>query len=72
MSAKTKIKSKKKTPNLDRYSGEWVAFVEEKVIAHKKSLKELMEEVKRKHLEKDASVFLVPRKDEGPYVLIIL
>jgi hypothetical protein len=31
-----------------------------------------MKEVDAKKLRKKASIFLVPRKDEGPYVLIIL
>jgi hypothetical protein len=57
---------------LDSYAGEWVAFVGDKIVAHNKNLKDLMKEVDAKKLRKKASIFLVPRKDEGPYVLIIL
>lgn len=59
-----------KKVKLDRYAGKWVAFVEEKIIAHNENLGELMREIDSRGLRKKASVFLVPRKDEGPYVLI--
>ncbi|MBU3965574.1 hypothetical protein KKG29_04055 [Patescibacteria group bacterium] len=61
-----------KKVKLHFYAGEWVAFVGEKIVAHNKELKDLMKEVDTKGLRKKASVILVPRKDEGPYVLIIL
>lgn len=57
---------------LDLYAGKWVAFVEEKIVAYHENLSDLMREIDSKGLRKKASVFLVPRKDEGPYVLIIL
>ena len=57
---------------LNSYAGEWVAFIGEKIIAHDKNLKNLIKEIEVKGFKKKASVFLVPRKDEGPYVLIIL
>jgi hypothetical protein len=57
---------------LHSYAGEWVAFVAEQIVAHNKNLKDLMKEVDAKGLRKKASVILVPRKDEGPYVLVIL
>ncbi len=57
---------------LDHYAGEWVAFVGEKIVAHNKDLKDLMKEVDAGGLRKKASVILIPRKDEGPYILIIL
>ena len=65
-----KIISRK--PGLDHYAGEWVAFVAEQIVAHNKDFKDLMREVDAKGFRKKASVFLVPRKDEGPYILIIL
>jgi hypothetical protein len=67
--------SKKRIPTkikLHSYAGEWVAFVAEQIVAHSKNLKDLMKEVDAKGLRKKASVILIPRKDEGPYVLIIL
>lgn len=57
---------------LSRYAGEWIASVNRKIVEHDKALKELMKKLEAKGLENKASVFLVPRKDEGPYVLIIL
>jgi len=63
--------SLKKT-KLHFYAGEWVAFVGEEIIAHNKDLKNLMKEIDVMGFRKKASVFLIPRKDEGPYVLIIL
>lgn len=57
---------------LDRFAGEWVALLEDKVIAHSDELKVLMQKLDKEGLRKKSSVFLVPRKDEGPYVLILL
>jgi dihydroxyacetone kinase-like predicted kinase len=65
-------KKKGKKINLDSYAGEWVAFVGDKIVAHNKNLKDLMKEIDAKGLRKKASILLVPRKDEGPYVLVIL
>jgi len=61
-----------KKRKLDRYAGKWVAFIEGEIIADNKILKDLMREIDAKGLREKASVFLVPRKDEGPYILIIL
>ena len=60
-------KNKKKIQKSDNYSGQWVAFLGPKIIAHHKTLKELMKEIEEMDLRKKVSVFLVPRKDEGPY-----
>lgn len=65
-------KLNKKSVSLDKYAGKWVAFVDGKIVSWGDTLKELMARVKEKRLEKKASVFLVPRKDEGPYILIII
>ncbi len=66
---KISIKSDKKTISLDAYAGEWVGFVDGKVIAHEGTLKKLMEKVKKLRVRKQPSVLLVPKKSEGPYVL---
>jgi hypothetical protein len=63
---------RRKKIKLDSYAGEWVAFVGDKIVAHNKNLKDLMKEIDAKGLRKQASILLVPRKDEGPYVLVIL
>lgn len=70
---KTSIKINKISKKLDRYAGKWVAFVGAEIIASNNTLAGLMEKVKQKGVEvNQVSVFLVPRKDEGPYVLIVL
>jgi len=65
---RTFVKGRKTVP-LDRYAGEWVAFVGGKVVAHQGSLRRLMKKVKKlKRLRAKPSVLLVPKKNEGPYV----
>ncbi len=70
--AKRLLKSKRKVISLDRYAGEWVAFIDGKVITADESLKDLMAEAKKRGVEKKVSVFLVPREGEGPYILVLL
>lgn len=72
MRTKVEIKLPQRKINLDRYSGKWVAFINNQpaVCADKLSL--LMQKVKKRHFPKEPSVMLVPRKDEGPYILILL
>ena len=67
MSAMT-IKGK----NLERYAGKWVALVDGRVVESAAELPILMRKIKTKRLKRRPSVFLVPRKDEGPYVLITI
>jgi len=66
------IKNRKQTIKLNRYAGQWVAFVQDKIISHNDDLRDLMRQVDEKGLRKKASVFLVPRRDEGPYILLSL
>jgi len=66
---KTKLKSRQKTKDLSPYAGKWVAFINSKLVGNAESLSELMKKIKAKHPKKEPSVFLVPRKDEGPYIL---
>ncbi len=56
---------------LNRYAGKWVAFVDGKIVAVADTLDELEVKVKKLDLKKQAVYFLVPRKDEGPYILLI-
>jgi len=63
------LKAKGKSVNLERFAGEWVAFVEDKIVSHNKILKDLMKEVKKRLPRKKPSILLVPRKEEGPYIL---
>lgn len=57
------------TIRLDRYAGKWVAFLRERIVASAETLEELEKKVKKLKAEKRAVYFLVPRKDEGPYIL---
>lgn len=66
------LKSGKGKINLDSYAGSWVALVGNRPVACAENLGLLMQKIKKKHLSKAPSVMLVPRKDEGPYILIIL
>jgi len=61
-----------KGKNLERYAGKWVALVNGRVAEHAAELPMLMRKIKAKRFKRQPSVFLVPRKDEGPYVLIML
>ena len=54
---------------LDKYAGQWVAFRNREVVGNNQNLKELMEAMRKRGIDKEVSVFLVPRKDEGPYIL---
>jgi len=65
------IKANKKTTSLDKYAGEWVAFANEKIVAHEGSLKRLMKKVKKlKGVRKISSVLLVPAAREEPHLII--
>jgi len=65
------INQGKKTIALDRYAGQWVAFADDKIMAHEGTLKRLMKKVKKlKGARKSPSVLLVPRKTEGPHLII--
>lgn len=65
---KISIKADKKVTPLDKYAGEWVGFVDGKVVAHGGTLKKLMEKIKRLKPKKKPSVLLVPEESEGPYI----
>ena len=63
------IREQAESVALDRYAGEWVAFIDGKVIAHQGSLWKLMEETKRLlGSSRKPSVLLVPKTSEGSYV----
>ena len=69
MENRISLKTKGKSVNLDRFAGEWVALVEDRIVSHNKTLKDLMKEIKKRLPRKKPSVLLVPRKEEGPYIL---
>ena len=66
------IRGNKRTPNLTAYAGKWVAFSDNKVIAAGSSLPEVMRKLPARTRALKPSLFLVPRQDEGPYVLVTI
>ncbi len=71
MKQKLSLRHKNISVNLEPYSGQWVAFAGVKVIAAEKEFNVLMQRLKKMRQDQDASVMLVPRKDEGPYILML-
>ena len=65
-------RQRKKASNLAVYAGRWVAFSNNRVVAVGPSLPEVMRKIATRPTRLTPSVFLVPRRDEGPYVLVIL
>ncbi len=64
------------TKNMDQYAGKWVAIDPQKdrIIAVGDTLKDISPLVSGKAGSKDkilAASYKVPRKDEGPYILIL-
>jgi hypothetical protein len=68
--SKISIKADKKAIPLDKYAGKWVAFVDGKIVECGKTLKSLMRKIEKVKLTKKPSVFLVPKKSEGPYYTV--
>lgn len=56
------------TVKLGSHAGKWVALLGGRVIAFAETLEELEAKVKKLKAEEEAVYFLVPRKDEGPYI----
>ncbi len=65
------IRCTKRIPNLAAYAGKWVALSNKRVVASGVSLPALMRKVPARRLRPQPSVFLVPRRDEGPYALVL-
>lgn len=54
---------------LNQFSGQWVAILDGRIIAAAENLPDLMTTLKQQTFKKEPAVMLVPRKNEGPYVL---
>jgi len=65
----SKTKNNIKKTDLSPYEGKWVAFLGEKIVSNNESLGGLVKDLEDRGLREKSSVFLVPRKDEGPYAL---
>lgn len=63
------LMEKAKTEQLNKYAGKWVAIADNRVIVAADSLEGLEEQLQGKKPKQEPVYFLVPRKDEGPYVL---
>ncbi len=61
---------RKQIPDLAAYAGKWVVLSKNHVIAVSSSLPDVMRKVPQAPSRLRPSVFLVPRRDEGPYVLV--
>ena len=67
------LRYKKSTQeDLAVFAGKWVALVKGKVIESAVTLPELMAKLRRKSRKEKPSIMLVPREDEGPYILILV
>lgn len=56
------MKFDKKEVPLDKYTGQWVAFLGKKIVGNSRSLKKLIKEMEKKGLDKKVSFFAVPKK----------
>ena len=54
---------------LEQYAGKWIAVLGNKLIGTGDSVKEVMSIAKRKGIKELPLVTMVPKKDEGMYVL---
>lgn len=59
---KISIKFNKKEISLEKYAGQWVAFLGKKIVGNSKSLKKLVKEMEKKGIRDKVSFFAVPRK----------
>ena len=64
-------KSSHREPDLAAYAGKWVALSRKRIVAVGSSLPDVMRKLPSRPSPLTPSLFLVPRRDEGPYVLLI-
>ena len=63
-SSMRKAKRRKKKTHLDKYSGQWVAFLGDRVVENGRTLNSLMKKMEEKGIEKKAAIFCVPKKGQ--------
>ncbi|MCD6318753.1 hypothetical protein J7M02_06765 [Candidatus Aerophobetes bacterium] len=56
---KTKRKKKLK---LDKYSGKWVTFLDDRIVKNGRTLNSLMKKMEKKGIKEKAAIFCVPKK----------
>jgi adenine/guanine phosphoribosyltransferase-like PRPP-binding protein len=69
MSAPTKPTSPRKIKGLDRHSGEWVAIVDDEVVAHASTLSSLREQVRERGRQVEG-FFKVPPPRRGAGIFL--
>jgi hypothetical protein len=57
--------------DIDRFAGKWVAMIGSRVVASADTLPHLADKIRHKWSPRKPSVMLIPRKDEGPYILMM-
>lgn len=55
---------RKKKTHLDKYSGQWVAFLGDRVVENGRTLNSLMKKMEKKGIKKKATIFCVPKKGQ--------
>ena len=58
------MRKTKKNITFDKYSGQWVAFLGDKVVEKGRTLGSLMKKMEKKKLENKAAIFCVPKKGQ--------
>jgi hypothetical protein len=59
---KISIKFDRKEVSLDKYAGQWVAFLGKKIVGHNRSFRKLVREMEKKKLDQKVTFFAVPEK----------
>jgi len=58
------MRKTKRRPKLDKYSGQWVAFLGNKVVENGRTLNSLMKKMEEKGIKEKAAIFCVPKKGQ--------
>jgi hypothetical protein len=59
---KISIKFDRKEISLEKYAGEWVAFLGKKIVGHNRSFRKLVREMEKRKLDQKVTFFAVPEK----------
>lgn len=70
-SAQESIWVSKHQKELAKHAGKWIAVLKNELIATGDSISEVMQVVREKDIKALPLVTMVPRKDEGPYILFL-
>ena len=56
--------------DLSKYIGEWIAIVDDKIVAHGKDVKKIYEEAKKNYSKKRPLITKVPEKETMILILV--